>query len=302
MRFSGHETFPVREGWLHKGLALLLDRPDRLIDEHAADWLGVGRNMARSIRHWLQVTGLAERVGGLRSGSLAVTDLGRLVYRSDPYFMEPGTWWALHVNIVNNPTEATSWAWFFNRFAIRRFDRAVCVEALRRHLRLHSKRVPSLNTLDRDLGCLLLTYGREIPSRPSDPEDAYDSPFRELGLLSHFRASGYYELDLGVKRIPDELLGYSLARANDAETASGKSLEVPIQLAAAQAGGPGRAFCLTAEMLFEQIVGAGNAGPDGEFELVGLAGERIIRVPARAPSGWLKKYYAGRGERSVDVA
>ena len=26
MRFGGHETFAIREGWLHKGLALLKDQ------------------------------------------------------------------------------------------------------------------------------------------------------------------------------------------------------------------------------------------------------------------------------------
>ena len=59
MRFGGHETFAIREGWLHKGLRLLRDHPERLVAEEAADWLGVGRNMAKAIRHWLVATGLA---------------------------------------------------------------------------------------------------------------------------------------------------------------------------------------------------------------------------------------------------
>ena len=61
MKFSGHETFAIREGWLHKGLKLLIEAPDKLVHEFSADWLGVGKNMSRSIRHWLVVTGLAER-------------------------------------------------------------------------------------------------------------------------------------------------------------------------------------------------------------------------------------------------
>ena len=36
MRFGGHETFHIREGWLHKGAKLLLQEPDKLVDEHAA--------------------------------------------------------------------------------------------------------------------------------------------------------------------------------------------------------------------------------------------------------------------------
>jgi hypothetical protein len=60
MRFGGHETFAIREGWLHRGLRLLVEEPGQLLDEYAADWLGVGRNMAKSIRYWLAATGLAD--------------------------------------------------------------------------------------------------------------------------------------------------------------------------------------------------------------------------------------------------
>ena len=60
MGFGGHETFSIREGWLHRGLQLLKEDPERLLDEYAADWLGVGRNMAKSIRYWLAATGIAD--------------------------------------------------------------------------------------------------------------------------------------------------------------------------------------------------------------------------------------------------
>jgi hypothetical protein len=67
MRFGGHETFAIREGWLHKGLRLLADEPHLLADDHAADWLGVGRNMAKSIRHWLVLRRSARLPGRRRS-------------------------------------------------------------------------------------------------------------------------------------------------------------------------------------------------------------------------------------------
>ena len=53
MQFGGHETFPLREGWLHKGLELVHADGRAFEDEHVSDRLGVGRNMAKSIRHWL---------------------------------------------------------------------------------------------------------------------------------------------------------------------------------------------------------------------------------------------------------
>jgi len=89
MRFGGHETFPIREGWLNKGLRLLIDEPEKLVDEYYADWLGVGRNMGKSIKHWLVATGLATPISTTRStkkSRLQETELGKLISKYDPYF------------------------------------------------------------------------------------------------------------------------------------------------------------------------------------------------------------------------
>ena len=40
MRFGGHQTFAIRDGWLYKGLRLVLEDPDRLGAPDLADWLG----------------------------------------------------------------------------------------------------------------------------------------------------------------------------------------------------------------------------------------------------------------------
>ena len=36
MQFGGHETFPLREGWLHKGLELVRDDARAFEDEEGA--------------------------------------------------------------------------------------------------------------------------------------------------------------------------------------------------------------------------------------------------------------------------
>ena len=51
MRFGGHETFPVREGWLHKGLKLVAEEPKKMCHEHVADWLAAGRRVGLKGRH-----------------------------------------------------------------------------------------------------------------------------------------------------------------------------------------------------------------------------------------------------------
>jgi hypothetical protein len=304
MRFGGHETFAIREGWLHKGLRLLADEPHLLADEHAADWLGVGRNMAKSIRHWLLATGLAEAVPDKpkEKPPLEATALGRLVWQHDRYFTEVGTWWALHVNLVNTPEHAASWAWFFNSFGCERFERALCLESLTRHLQLSNQRLPNRRTLERDVACLLASYARTIPPTNDDPEEGYDCPFRELRLLTYFRTSGYYQLHQGVKDVPAELLGYAIAKSFPDATRGSGAVDVTVHDAARQAGGPGRAFALTSEALFELASRAETSAAGRDIEISGLAGNRLIRVTRRPPIEWIERYYETTRRKDRHVA
>jgi hypothetical protein len=305
MRFGGHETFAIREGWLHKGLKMVIEEPDRLVDEYAADWLGVGINMAKSIRHWLQATGLAAPSQEKRSGKtirLRETDFGHLVYERDPYFVESGTWWALHVNLVNAPEHAASWVCFFNHFNLARFERSVCVESVWRYLEMSKGKMPGIKTLQRDVACLLNSYARAIPAEHDDPEEARDCPFTELGLLSYFRNSGYYQLHHGLKDIPFPLFGYALSKAFP-EARDGKgTLDIAIREVARQQGGPSRAFVLTAESLFELALKAESSSQGSDFQIGGLATDRTIRVRKKKPLDWLGRYYSDIARADRDAA
>ena len=300
MKFSGHETFQVREGWLHKGMKLVSEEPELMGGEFVSDHLGVGRNMAKSIRHWLIATELAEVTAASASKKkpiLQPTEFGSLVWENDPYFMELGTWWMLHANLVNNPGVATSWAWFFNSFSHDRFGRSVCLESLRRHIEMARKRPPSTSTLERDLGCLLLSYARTIPAQVVDPEDGADSPFRDLGLMNYFKSSGYYQLNQAAKELPPSIFGYAMAKAFDEFGRDRKSVDVSIGDATRKPGGPGRVFCLTGESLFETVSRIESL-EQSEIGIAGMAGERVIRVRCLKPCDWAKQLYLNVGEGS----
>jgi len=60
MRYSGHESFPLRYAWLPKAYrALARDAASLSDDERAMVELGVGKNMVRAIRFWVLATGIA---------------------------------------------------------------------------------------------------------------------------------------------------------------------------------------------------------------------------------------------------
>ena len=291
MRFGGHETFHIRDGWLYKGLKLLHDNPGLYQSPDAADELGVGGNMAKSIRHWMLATRLAEKPISATAAPTA-SPVGKLILKRDPYFASPATWWALHINLVNNPEFAVTWDWFFNYSGQRRFEKGVALEQLKRFLHHQSNfRIPAQRTLERDFGVLLNSYSRAIPAEAHDPEDSKDCPFQELALIEFFRESGFYRINYGEKPIPHEVLGYCLSSAFGAESGDSETVTIGIGDAANAAGSPGKVFCLRGETVFDLALIAETALDDSCIRVTGLAGSRHIQFQALRPHQWLERYY-----------
>jgi hypothetical protein len=290
MRFGGHETFPVREDWLSKGLFLLDDDPFAFEDRLVSDRLGVGRNMGKAIWHWLGVTGLVQKHS--RGDQPDLTPVARTILAHDPYMLSIGTWWALHIHLIAQEREAIAWPWFFNRFARDRFDRSHCAEQLRQYVTTQGQKLPARKTLTRDVACLLASYAQSVPPEPTDPEDGQESPFRELGLVTYFQESDTYQINRGKKDVPAALVGYDLAVSCDD---GGKTdwLEINLTDALTRPGGPGRAFALTAEALADTIDAARDELGEDMIQTRLMGSERIIQVVRRSPEAWLETYYRG---------
>lgn len=292
MRFGGHQTFSIREGWLFKGLRLAIEDPEKLADPDLPDWLGVGKNMSKAIHHWLLATGLAERdpEDGKRTRVLRPTALGKLIWDHDRYFLLPGSWWAIHIQLIHNPDEAYSWHWFFNHFTATRFERPVCAEALRRHLAAGGGRMPSSRTLDRDINCLLRLYAVKVPREQVDPEDALECPLSELGLLVHSRQTGFFHLNRDLKSIPFHLFGYALACAErwSGKSATASNHDRSLTELTHGANAPGRVFALNAEAAYELVA---DYEAQRLLRLDGQVGERIVRIDGFPQSEWLDRYY-----------
>ena len=287
MRFGGHESFAVREGWLSRGLELLTESPDLLDDEHSEDHLGVGRNMAKAIRHWLAATGLAE-VPDQGEGRLGPSKFGTLVRRKDPHLLDLGTWWILHVNLVGNPDEAFTWNWFFNQWSLQRFDRSPCIEALKRYAAAKLPRTPSARTIERDVAALLQSYARPIPARIDDPEDSAESPFQDLSLVLHHAASGYYQLNYDPKDIGLNLFGYAVSRMPKAASRS----ELTISELERADCSPGRCFLLRGDDIYD-LLQRFEQEDRRAFALRSQAGERGVKIDGNKSSlEWAKAHYA----------
>lgn len=83
-------------------------------EENPMDVFGLGANMVKALRYWLQAVGLTEEsVTGKRIQTF--TPLGNLVYKHDPYFEERGMLCLLQYRIASNKNLETAMVFFLQR-------------------------------------------------------------------------------------------------------------------------------------------------------------------------------------------
>ncbi len=187
MKFRAHDTFFIRKGWLSKGMRCVVSKPSVFIDkeENPMDVLGIGANMVKALRYWLQAVGLtAEPTRGKREQSL--TPFGTLVFENDRYIEELGTLYFLQYKLATQQQEATAWYFFFNEFSMTEFSREDFVEALQKYIRMvDDSGEVAMRSLNDDFACIVNTYLPRYKSSPGrvQPENNIDCPLGELGLI-----------------------------------------------------------------------------------------------------------------------
>lgn len=187
MKFRAHDTFFIRKGWLSKGMKYVHSKPDVFVakDENPMDVLGIGANMVKALRYWLQAVGLTEEPNsGKRVQTF--TPLGQSVFTNDRYIEELGTLYLLHYRLSSNKSDATAWYYFFNEFTMSEFSRDDFVDFLQRRIRMEdSDATVAIRSLNDDFSCIINTYLPRYKTSPNRiaPESNIDCPLGELGLI-----------------------------------------------------------------------------------------------------------------------
>ena len=187
MKFRAHDTFFIRKGWLAKGLRHVKKSPDVFVSrtENPMDALGIGANMVKALRYWLQAVGLTqEPVAGKRTQNF--TELGNLIYQFDPYFEENGTLWLLQYRLASNKDLATAWYFFFNEFSMQEFTKNNFVTALKNFVEMQDNSTEiAVRSLEDDFNCIIGTYlpRNKLDDKKISPENNIFCPLSELGLI-----------------------------------------------------------------------------------------------------------------------
>jgi len=258
-KFSGHQTFAFRYGWLEKGIhgvdecATIFSEPDAIVR------LGVGKNMVSSIRHWCHVTQLVEadpEVKGNRGCHLRASEIGRRLLLDpawDPFLEDDASLWLIHWLLVSNPEIGTAWQLLFSKFHRPDFTRRELTAFVVSFLEKESLNV-SDNVLNRDVDCLIRTYAGSTSEKKKSTgiEEGFDCPLLELHLIQPSPDGELYRFAIGPKpSLPPAVFAYALCQYFD--RVAGKSSTLSVQKCLYGAGSPGQAFKLDENSLISYV-------------------------------------------------
>lgn len=190
-RYSGHESFVCRYGWLRKLYDAVKRKPTILADdsaEEAIERLGIGRNMVKSIAFWGDAFGIIE---GTAAQGAKVTPFGeQLLGRDgfDPYLEDVSSLWLLHW-VLSTRANLGAWNTLFDDVRDVQFTRKRFHELLLKRARA-SKATISPKTIEDHARILFSTYIAGKFGLDEILEDSLGSPLQELALLREVERDG----------------------------------------------------------------------------------------------------------------
>ncbi|WP_339349294.1 DUF4007 family protein [uncultured Alteromonas sp.] len=297
-KFSGHETFPLRYGWLYKS-ANLLKNKSKLSTSNSDDVqkaiieLGVGKNMVSAIRYWSEACSIIKTQKNDASQSL--TAIGEYLFVSlnekkieaqsevkqianDPYLERLGTIWLIHFLMNFNEDVLTTYRYFFNMSATQTFEKSSLIYDIDREIKVLCDKEVKENTIKKDVECFLNTYSSKQFTKDkkinSVGEEHFASPLIELGLVRDLGKGNYLSLLEERPSLPTEIFAYALLRfvseIKASETAGFDAL-------LSDQCSPGKIFRLSERGLGVQLDNAVKQYPS-LFEETDTQGMRQVRV------------------------
>lgn len=291
MKFRGHETFSIRKGWLNKGIKNVKKNPSIFVskEENPMDIFGIGSNMVKSLRYWLQATNLtSEPSSGKRNQTL--TDLGNIIYDNDPYFEEIGSLWLVHYELATNKELATSWYIFFNELDSIEFNDDDFYRKVRKYVTMiDSNKIPASRTVNDDFKCIINTYFSKtrLSNVKINPEDNVSCPLTELGLIDYVTTANgmrvYRKVTPNIDNIPNTIAMAILIKSADGDK------EIKISTIQNDKNNLGKVFNLDIISLLNLLY---RLESEEYIKVVRTAGLDVIRIlTGMSYLDCVKKYY-----------
>jgi len=223
LRFSGHDTFHCKEQWILKGIQLFEDQNDTDIfkKNEAIPLLGVGKNMVRSIHHWLRAFGVLDKENRITE----FANLMFLVEKLDPYLENEGSLWLLQYYLCKTNHSSIFQlifsSYFSDKASLEFSEYQILIFANRVLLERDQKEVAE-KTFNSDFKVFIRTFVSPIKNEKT-VEDDFNAPLLSLNLISdtgrkNSANQSVYRLNRSVQEsISSEIFGYCLLNEFDNE-------------------------------------------------------------------------------------
>jgi len=171
-----------------------MDSAQAFVDEERAMVrLGVGKNMVRAIRFWVQATGVARPS---LKGGLCITEFGRALLSPkdglDPFLEDRRTLWLLHWKLAGHVEEPLfAWDYLVNKWPHPEFVRTDALSVLQQEAKRLERQL-SMVTLEQHFDVFLHTYVPTRSRKGEIQEDNLDCPLVEVEYIQRIgeRESG----------------------------------------------------------------------------------------------------------------
>lgn len=178
LKFRKHESFYIRDGWIEKALNAIYSSPNVNIfaKNNGIKNLGIGSNMVKGLKYWLQAANLIETKGK----DVVLTSFGKLIIKYDKYLENNFTWFLIHYNLCTNMEECPIFYGVFN-INMKSFTKNEAIEMFINYF-TESDFVFKKEYIEDDLSVFIKSYINE--NAADNPEDNYTCPLANLKLLS----------------------------------------------------------------------------------------------------------------------
>jgi len=311
LKFSGHQTFPIRYGWIYKIIQEVIEGNSISSQDNVEDQMlsmGMGKNMVLSVRYWIRNLNLV-KCSDSKLQTYELTPLAKMLFVGkdayDRYMDKIGTVWLLHwlgQSIDAQFAELNAFRWFFNYFNGLRTNKEQLIKDITLSLTNHGKDLNEA-TLSKDIDCLFQMYGVKRTSSNKINEDSFTSPFTELGLIIQDSGKDYRAELSSRSSLPVEIFAYAVVDFIQRKQKDRSGLVINSQATISfetllnDIGSPGRVFRLSASDLSDKLDKL-EIISKGKFAWTDTQGLRQVQhtfadIQAVEPGLYLQHYYQG---------
>lgn len=291
-RYSGHESFVCRYGWLRKLYDAVSSDPKVFkLDDEAMVALGVGRNMVKSVQFWGEAFGI---VSGTATAGYLPTTFGRrlldLEHGADPYLEDTASLWLLHW-VISTGANLGAWNAIYEELRDTQFTRDRLVNLVAQRAK-RTKGNLARTTVEQHVGMLLATYCADVNTDTMVLEESLGSPLQELGLIRQQKSIAseiIYQFDSGPKAgLSLHVFLFALQDYWNREAPESRSISLRDVTYGAKS--PGTIFRLDEDSVVDYLKELGRLTRD-QFQFIETADTRNIIRREPKPSGTSRTHH-----------